>query len=267
MSGLTANFKVEKIDIRTGVREKVDDAVAVESPVNLYVNDEHVVTLMASPTQKKELAVGWLLDEGIIPTLDEIKDVWVKNNDVKIKTRTDIKVRIKTAQVAKLVTTACGSTDDFLKLLDRMEKPLVKSDYSLRAEEVLAMVQELNRKSKILWTIAGTHSASLFSNGNMVAFAEDVGRHNAMDKVIGVAALSNIDFSKSVLISSGRQPADMVLKAARVGIPIVVSVRGPIESGIIAAEKTGITLICFARGQRMNVYTFPNRIIYSPKKS
>lgn len=176
-------------------------------------------------------------------------------------------MRIKTARVAKLITTACGSTDDFLKLLDRMEKPFVKSANSLKADEALAMVQEVNRKLKLLWTITGTHSASLFSNNNMVAFAEDVGRHNAMDKVIGIATLSNVDFSKSILISSGRPPADMVLKAARVGIPIVISVRGPIQSSIIAAEKTGVTLICFARGQMMNVYTFPNRITYSPKKS
>jgi len=114
--------------------------------------------------------------------------------------------------------------------------------------------------SKVFKTTGGTHSAAIFENGKLIAFAEDVGRHNAVDKVIGMAALGKTDFSKSVLVSSGRQPANMVLKAARVGIPIIASIAAPIYSGIEAARKTGVTLICFVRGQRINVYSNPERV-------
>lgn len=259
---LTRKFKTVKMNLRLGTKETVEDDVALEAPVNIYVNDQHVITLMASPELTKELAVGWLLDEGLIRSLDEIKDTWTKDNDVKIKTTTDLKLRIQAAGTAKLITTACGSTEDFLKLLDRMEKPLVKSKYTVKASEVLKMVQEMNLKSRSIWMIAGTHSAGLFAAGRLSAFAVDVGRHNAIDKVVGIAALAGVDFSNCMLISSGRQPADMVLKVARVGIPILISVRGPIQTGIVAAEKTGVTLICFARGQRMNVYSFPERILF-----
>jgi len=114
--------------------------------------------------------------------------------------------------------------------------------------------------SKIFRATGGTHSAAIFEDGKLVAFAEDVGRRNAVNKVIGIAALRKINFSRSVLVSSGRQAADMVLKAARVGIPIITSIAAPLYSGVEVAKKTGITLICFARGQRMNVYSNPERI-------
>ena len=96
--------------------------------------------------------------------------------------------------------------------------------------------------------------------GEVLAYAEDVGRHNAVDKVIGALALDGGDFSRCVLVSSGRQSSYMVLKAARVGIPVVVSQAGPLESGIRVAEELGVTLICFARGRRMNIYTHPKRV-------
>jgi len=259
---LTKKFKIVKLNLRLGTKETVEDDVALEAPVNIYVNDQHVVTLMASPELLKELAIGWLLDEGLIRSLDEVKDVWVKDNDVKIKTTSELKLRIQAAGTVKLITTACGSTEDFLKLLDRMEKPFVKSNYSVKASDILRMVHEMNLRSRSDWTIAGTHSAGLFVAGRLSAFAVDVGRHNAIDKVIGITALAGVSFSSCVLLSSGRQPADMVLKVARVGIPILVSVRGPIQTGIVAAEKTGVTLICFARGQMMNVYSFPERILF-----
>jgi len=259
---LTKKFKIVKMNLRLGTKETVEDDVALEAPVNIYVNDQHVVTLMASPELIKELALGWLLDEGLIHSLGEVKDVWVKDNNVKIKTTSELKLRIQAAGTVKLITTACGSTEDFLKLLDRMEKPFVRSNYRVKASDILRMVQEMNWRSKSVWTIAGTHSAAIFAADRLAAFAVDVGRHNAIDKVIGVATLAGVDFSGCVLISSGRQPADMVLKVARVGIPILVSVRGPIQTGLVAAEKTGVTLVCFARGQRMNVYSFPERILF-----
>jgi len=107
----------------------------------------------------------------------------------------------------------------------------------------------------------GTHASALFEEGRLVALAEDIGRHSAIDKVIGIALQSNVDFSRCVLVSSGRQPADMVLKVARMDIPILASKASPIRSGIIAAKKTGVTLVCFVREQRMNVYTYPRRIL------
>jgi len=253
--------KIKKINLREKSVKFVDEFIAVEAPVNIYVNDQHVVTLFSLPKQLKELGIGWLLSQAIVKSIDEIISVQVKENNVRISCSGKVETRIKAAETMKIVDSACGSTiDDFLFLIDRMIKPFVNSDYGVKAEKILQFVKVLNEKSTLFKLTGGTHSAAIFHEEKLVAFAEDIGRHNAVDKVIGAAAMKKVEFSKCVIVSSGRQPANMVLKAARVGIPIVASIAGPVYSGVDVAIKTGVTLICFVRGQRMNVYSYPERV-------
>jgi len=253
--------KIKKINLREKSVKFVDELIAVEAPVNIYVNDQHVVTLFSLPTQLKELGIGWLLSQAIVKSIDEIISVQVKENNVKISCSGKVETRIKAAETMRIVDSACGSTiEDFLFLIDRMIKPFANSDYWVKAEKILQFVKVLNEKSTLFKLTGGTHSAAIFHEEKLVAFAEDIGRHNAVDKVIGAAAEKKVEFSKCVIVSSGRQPANMVLKAARVGIPIVASIAGPVYSGVDIAIKTGVTLICFVRGQRMNVYSYPERV-------
>jgi len=242
MNLLTVNVKALRINLRKKLIEEVEEAIARETSIKIYVNDNHLVTLFASPSQLKELAIGWLLSQGIIKSVDEMSEVKVEEDTVKIKCISKIETRIKLAKASKI------------------PKLIVKSKYKVKAEEILRSVDMLNRLSKVFKVTGGAHSAAIFEDGKLVAFAEDVSRHSAVDKAIGVAALRKADFSKSILVSSGRQPADMILKAAHIGIPIVASIAAPLDSGVKAAEKTGITLICFVRRQRMNIYSNPERV-------
>ena len=139
--------------------------------------------------------------------------------------------------------------------------PLINSDFSIKAGLLSKLIEKTNKKSKIFNLTGGTHYAALIYEDKLALFSEDAGRHNTVDKVIGNSALKSLDFEKPILISSGREPADMVMKAARVGIPIVVSISGPLNSGILAAKKAGLTLVCFARDQKLNVYSSAQRII------
>jgi len=258
--------RVEKINTRTCTREIVEEPVAMEAPLNVFVNDKYVITLLATPKLQKELALGWLFTEGVLQSLDEIKKV-VKNQDyVKVMTRQPINGEtLRAVGVTKILTTACGlSVSKFLKTISEGGKQMVKSDYKVESSDIVKMVQELD-KSKLYRSTGGVHAAALFEEGKLVAFAEDVGRHNAVDKAVGIAIQSKVKFSRSILVSSGRQPADMVLKAAKMRIPIVVSIAGPIRSGIIAAEKTGVTLVCFVKKQEMKVYTHPGRILMNKR--
>ena len=260
---LTPSVKVKarKINLHKKSMELVDELVATEVPINIYVNNDYVVTLFASPIQMKELGIGWLLSQAIVRSAEEILDVRVKENNVKVSCAGEVKARIKAAETIRIADSSCGSTvEDFLFLIDRMAKPFVNSNYEAKAEDVLGFLRTLNERADLFKSTGGTHSAALFHEKNLVAFAEDVGRHNAVDKVIGAAAMKKTDFSRCVLVSSGRQTASMVLKAARVGIPIVASIAGPIYSGLDTALKTGVTLICFVRGRRMNVYSYPERV-------
>lgn len=254
-------LKIKKIDLREKSVKFVDELIATEVPVNIYVNGQYLATLFSLPAQLKNLGVGWLLSQAIVKSIDEITDIHVEENNVKMNCNRKIETRIRAVKTAKIVDSSCGSTiEDFLFLRDRMMKSLVNSDYTVKAEKILQFVEVLNKKSTLFKLTGGTHSAALFHQENLVAFAEDIGRHNAVDKVIGAAAVKKVNFPRCALVSSGRQPANMVLKAARVGMPIVVSIAGPVYSGVNIALKVGVTLVCFVRGQRMNVYSYPERV-------
>jgi formate dehydrogenase accessory protein FdhD len=132
----------------------------------------------------------------------------------------------------------------------------------VKAETVLNCVNRLNFTAETFRKTGGVHVAAIYEDGGtLVTSAEDVGRHNAVDKAIGTCALRNIEIGECFLALSGRLTGDIVYKAARVGLPIVASMAAAIDSGIRVAKDTGLTLVGFARGKRMNIYTFPQRIL------
>jgi len=260
---MSTSVHAERIESLTGVRKTIEEPVAVEVPINIYVNDRYLITLLATPRLERELALGWLFDEGALQSLDEVKEIAVDKNDITVMTKEPLQEeRLQVVGVTRILTTACGlSISKFLKVMGEIGKAFIGSDYKVGATEIMRMVRELDDQSTLFKLTGGTHASALFEEGRLVAFAEDIGRHNAIDKVIGMALQSKVNFSRCVLVSSGRQPADMVLKVARMGIPILASIASPIRSGITAAKKTGVTLVCFVREHRMNVYTYPSRIL------
>jgi FdhD protein len=256
----TTNRKV--LRVTDSEAKQLNDEVAVDMPVELYIGKELFRTLWASPGLEKELALGHLLAEGIIDSLGEIEEAVAKGPKVFVTLKNDRRLRLEASKVNRLITTECSPASDQLSLLDRLRKPKVSSQLGVKPEALLKMVEEPNRRASVFKATGGTHSAMLCTGrGEVLVYAEDVGRHNAIDKVIGLLALEGGTFSDCVLVSSGRQPSDMVLKAARVGIPVVVSQAAPLESGVKVAEETGVTLICFARGRRFNVYAHPERVL------
>lgn len=260
----SVKVRIKRVDLLRDRGEFMEDCVVTETPVLLYVNGEHIATFMALPSQLKELCVGWLLTQSLVDSIDEIENVSVRGGKVHVRCSRNVKVRVKALGSVALIDSACGSEwGESFQIIDRILKPFVDSKYYVKAADILGFVKTLNENSRLFKLTGGTHAAALFHNGEMVAFAEDVGRHNAVDKVVGGAAMGRINFSRSVLVSTGRQTANMVLKAARVGIPIVASIAAPLHSGIVAAEKTGVTLVCFVRGKRMNIYSHHERITFN----
>jgi FdhD protein len=257
----TQRLKLHRFDLKQEIITELDDVVAVDKAVCIIVNDEYYRTLIATPTMVKELVIGHLVGEGIVRTLDDVKKVEVSPLKVYVELYGDVDLNLINMSKVNLITTACGTTGAPLR--NGQLKPLkVLGDIRIEAVKVLSMVRELNKRSEMFRRTGGTHSAMLCSiDGEVVVFAEDVGRHNAIDKVVGAAILSGVDLWGCVLVSSGRQSGEIVLKAARSGIPLIASVAGPLASGIKIADAAGTTLICFVRGRRMNVYTHPERII------
>lgn len=258
----TTKARCIRVDYVKGVEELREAEVALEAPVTIMVNGVELVTLFATPVDLRELALGHLLGQGVIRSTEEVRSIEVLGGRVSVETKRDASDRVSEYGRLRVITSACGSTEDFYHILDQIDHPYVNSDYTVTLETIRDAIKELNRLS-VKGHLLAVHTSGLFKEGGLVAYAEDVGRHNTIDKVIGQAALKGVDFNSTILVTTGRQPADAVLKCARVGIPISVSIRDPIHSGIFAAWRTGVTLVCGARGGRLDIYTHPRRVRYT----
>lgn len=265
MDIMTKEVMVSRIDVATGQVEKRMDLVAVEAPLHVFLGAIHFVSILCLPNLLKELVVGHLLGEGLVSSVDEISGVdFAEENKCYVTLqKTDVKKHVIISKpFARLIVSACGSVGykSLSELLDTLEVKTLPS-WQVKAKTISECVRRLNMLAEIFKKTGSVHIATLFKrDGELIVSAEDVGRHNAVDKVIGSAALSRQDLGKCLLALSGRLTGDIVLKAARVGVPIVASRAGAVDSGVEVAEKTGVTLIGFVRGNRMNVYGYPKRI-------
>ncbi len=265
MSIMTRNMKVTRVDIAEAHRVRAEDVVARDVPLHTFVNGVHFVSFLCSPTLLKELAVGHLVCEGLIDSVEEIlkADFDGENRCFVTLSKTEGAERVAISKpFSRLIVSACGSIShrSISELLDSTElQPLPR--WVVEAKTVLECVRRLNTLAETFRRTGGVHGAALFRrDGTLVAFAEDVGRHNAVDKAVGLASLDGQDLNECFLASSGRLTGDIVLKAARVGVPLVASLAAAIDSGVEVAEKANLTLVGFVRGKRMIVYTCPRRI-------
>ena len=241
------------------VKTEITDIVALDEPTCIFINEEYHVTLISTPINKKELTVGFLFCEGLIDSAEDIQSLKLRRKDVYVTLKKKVDLRVASVDRMNLITTACSLSPTHSTKQIKLKK--ISSKLKMNPEKILEMVREMSQKSKIHMSTGGTHAAMLCSKeGKVLAFAEDVGRHNAIDKVIGSMILNNRRTSDCVLISSGRQSGEMVQKAVQAQIPIVASMTAPLSSGIKLADLAGISLICFARGTRLQIYTAPQRI-------
>jgi FdhD protein len=253
--------KVRRFELGSGGYQEREDRIAADAAICVFVNGELFRTLLASPVMVKELVVGHLVGEGVVGSVDEAVSVEVAPLKVYVELRGEVDLEELTRGKAALITTACGAAASPSELRG-LGLSSAAVGGTVGAEGVWSMARELNLRSRTYRETGGTHAAMLFSlGGEALFFGEDVGRHNAVDKVVGAGLLGGVDLGSCVLVSSGRLSGEIVLKAARVGVPVVVSVAGPLESGLRIAEAAGITLVGFVRGRRLNVYTHGERIV------
>jgi FdhD protein len=262
--------QVSRIDVSAQKLEQRKDFVAEETPLHIFLNQTYYVTILCSPSQLKELAVGHLLSEGVLKSTREIREIRMEKGGkclVRLKPDIDAEKRISISQpFTRLIVSACGSPDywPLSKLIDRLTLAKLNLGLTVEAKIISESVKRLNMLAETFRKTGGVHVAALYSaGGELLTFSEDVGRHNAVDKVIGAGVSRKLDFENSFLALSGRLTGDIVLKAARMRIPIVASIAAAINSGVETAQRTGITLIGFIRGKRMNIYTYPERIVYT----
>lgn len=231
---------------------QINDPVALEKKAVLMINDRQVATLSISPQYEKEFAIGFCLGEGILREYGQIDEIVVSEKSIKISTREKISPIFE-----KFLGSDCMGG---FRPKSKGRAQRVESDFKISMSEILSGLARLQKESVVWKKTGGVHAAGLIQGDDFFQ-AEDISRHVAVDKVMGMGIQKGIDFSQSLLVTSGRLPGDLVVKAARMGIPVIASRTAVISSGIEIAEAANITLIGFVRRKSMNIYTHLERVM------
>ncbi len=242
--------------------EKTRDIVVREYPLTIFVNGEEFVTLLCSPKNLEYLSLGFLLSEGIIKEKNEIKSVKIdENKGTAYINVTGFKNSSGYSMGKKISTKGCSGGTMFYSVGESFKCKQLSGKAVITYSKVLSSMKEFSAKSEIFVNTGGVHSAALVDGEDILVFHEDVGRHNALDKVIGEAFTKDIDFSDKVLLLSGRISSEMLTKAAKRNISIIVSRSAPMDLALEIGKELNMTIIGFARGERFNIYTGEERII------
>lgn len=211
------------------------DEVTVEYPVGIYIDGCIHKTLLCTPENLDYLAAGSLAGEGIIDTVQDIKSIRVDEKEAAV--HISLNARRESAPASKN-----------------------QSALSVKASAILESMKHMDELSITFKKTGGAHGCALCDATKIIAFHEDIGRHNAVDKVIGDALTKGISLDDKIILTSCRISSGILLKATRQKIPVIVSCSAPTHLAVKNARETGITLIGFARGERMNIYSMPERV-------
>ena len=243
-------FEVEAINERG---EAVPTPIAGEHPLTLYIDKREIVTLMTLGQAPEALAIGYLRNQRLVKSIDEIAAVQVdwETASVAITTRTGLK-GLDEKMKKRTVTTGCGQGTVFGDLMEEIDSIKLRDDVTLTEDALHALLEAVRRHEAIYKEAGAVHGCSLASNTpegvEILYFVEDVGRHNAVDAIAGQMWLDGVDGSDKIFYTTGRLTSEMVIKAAQMRVPFLVSRSGLTKMGHEIAAKLGITMIGRAAG-------------------
>lgn len=240
---------------KAGRSEEIKDIIAVEKKLKISVNGRPILSLYCTPTMLRELVTGILMTGDLIEGKLCAEYIAItEGNELTANISAEIKIKTKEA----VLTSGCVGGVTFPQELIPVssEKP-----FSIKTERLIRLYSRFQSFSGLYKVTGCVHTSALSDGKKIVIMAEDIGRHNALDKVIGRCLLEGIPFEGKLLLTSGRVSSEIAYKCARWGIPIIVSRTAPTDLAINIADESGITLIGFLRGQRFNVYTHIERVL------
>lgn len=254
--------EIEILRLTKKGKVKGKDKVIKEIPLTIFANNVEVGALFYTPPGADYLAVGFLLSQGIIENREKIKGVYFNPEKNFTQVKLDLSVEnVKTLSSSKnLYLSSCGacsfSMPGFSNNLKRID-----SCFKIKKEALFKVMEEFEKKSHLFKTTGGNHSCGLYNGESFEVFAEDIGRHNAVDKIVGKCYLREIKTEDKLLLVSGRVSWEILTKTAGAAIPILASPSAPTDLAISLAHRLNITLVGFLRKKRMNIYTHPRRVV------
>ena len=253
-----ATFEVEAYNERG---EMVPTSIAGEHPLTLYVDKREIVTLMTLGHAPEALAIGYLRNQRLVSSIDEIAAVQVdwETDSVAITTHSQTPLG---ALDKKTVTTGCGQGTVFGDLMEEIDTIKLRDDVQLADADLFVLLEKVRRHETIYKQAGAVHGCALATTaGDILMFIEDVGRHNAVDAIAGRMWLEDIDGSDKVFYTTGRLTSEMVIKCAQMRIPFLVSRSGLTQMGHQIATKVGITMLGRASGRHYLVFTGKERLV------
>ncbi len=235
--------------------------VAKEITLSIVVNGHKLLNFSSSPIDCCDLAVGFLFTEGIISKISDIENLDEATNGLIVFTLIkELQFNCRDWLMERTVTSGCGQGMTLNLELKLKDLAPTHSSLKINASYITGLFSNLKYTSHWYEKTDCIHHAALISQSEQPIIREDIGRHNAVDKVIGAGLMSGFGFSNSIISCSGRISSDIMLKAGRAGIPFVISRAAPTSLAVDIANELDITLIGFARSRRMNIYSCPKRI-------
>ena len=253
-------FEVEALNERG---EALPTAIAGEHPLTLYVDKREIVTLMTLGQAPEALAIGYLRNQRLVRSLDAIAEVQVdwETDAVAITTRNPDVQGLAEKMQKRTVTTGCGQGTVFGDLMEEIDSITLRDDVRLTEETLYELLDAVRRHETIYKSAGAVHGCALADGAEILHFVEDVGRHNAVDAIAGQMWLDDVDGSDKIFYTTGRLTSEMVIKAAQMRIPFLVSRSGLTQMGYEIASKVGITMIGRAVNKHYLLFTGKSRFV------
>ena len=254
-----ATFEVEAYNERG---EMVPTAIAGEHPLTLYIDKREIVTLMTLGHAPEALAIGYLRNQRLVSSIEEITAVQVDWETNSVAVTTHKKRNLEKKMEKRTVTTGCGQGTVFGDLMEEIDSVKLRNDVTLTDTSLFVLLEKV-RKHETIYKQAGVvHGCALATTaGEILMFVEDVGRHNAVDAIAGFMWLDAIDGSDKLFYTTGRLTSEMVIKCAQMRIPFLVSRSGLTQMGHAIAKQVGITMLGRASGRHYLAFTGKERLV------
>jgi FdhD protein len=255
----TLTQKIEGLDQDNNI---IKTKVIKEGSLTIFLNNQEIVTLMCIIDYPKYLAIGYLLNQNMIKYNENIKSIEYDGDLGIVVVRTNIKTNYELILKKKITTSGCAQGTIFGNIYEEIKKIKLKSKTIVKHDWIYSISKKINLTPSLYLEAGAVHGCVICEKDNPIIYMEDVGRHNAVDKIAGYMFLNKIKTNNKIFYTTGRLTSEMIIKTVKMGMPILISRSGFTSWGVNLAKKTNLTLIGRAKGKRYSILSGNDRLRY-----
>ena len=237
-------------------------ALVREVPITIFLNDQEIITLLCTGAHIESLAVGFLKSEGLLQQRSSLERVEIDKNGQAVRVFTSDRTELAEQLFGKrTITSGCGKGTIFYNVLDSLQSQPLTNQLAIRADQVRQLMTELHSRSELYRRSRGVHNCGLADTEKILIFRTDIGRHNAVDMILGECFLNEVDTNDKILVTTGRITSEILIKAAKMQIPMLISRSAATSLSLDLAESLNMTVIGYVRGGSILAYTGAENLI------